>query len=328
MTSTYKNNNGTAEQATNQTMEPVRPDLSAPDPANPFYFPDFAIPTGLELNGYQVMKCPVRDDPLTQVQEVQSLTMREDDVIITAYPKCGTHWVAEILYMLTSGQTASYGKTKEYNMLEFCDDLTAVDNLPSPRVLNSHLVMAHLPQDLVDKRVKLVHLIRNSKDTAVSLYHHMKQSATEKFTFDNFLKGYSCNKYNGYHHQFFYLRQMAEFEKSHPGHPIMHIHYEDLKEDPASIIKTLSEFVNHPASDDFCQKVASACSFTNMKKADDTRGLPEKLQEAIKKRLNFYRKGVVGDWKSQFNVAQNEMFDQFLAEQRQKGFGFKPRGEF
>ncbi|GFS21035.1 hypothetical protein ElyMa_001585200 [Elysia marginata] len=62
------------------------PDL---DPSNPYHFPAFGLPTGLHLDGARVMKCPVKDDPLTHVQKIQNLTLREDDIIVTAYPKCG-----------------------------------------------------------------------------------------------------------------------------------------------------------------------------------------------------------------------------------------------
>ncbi|GFR98991.1 sulfotransferase 1C4 [Elysia marginata] len=229
--------------------------------------------------------------------------------------------------MLTSGKTEFSGRTKEFNMLEFVNDLPFLDTLPSPRVLNSHLYVAHLPKQMVEKKVKLVHMIRNPKDTVVSLYHHLNQSATEQFTFENFLKGYPSGDYIVLSHQFDYLRQMAQFEKDHPDQPIMHIHFEDLKQDPATVIKDVSQFIGVPATDDFCQAVASACGFSSMKKADETRDMPQNLKAVMKKKLNLYRKGIVGDWKNHFTVAQNEQFDEFLADQKRKGLGFTPRGE-
>ncbi|RUS89990.1 hypothetical protein EGW08_002257 [Elysia chlorotica] len=320
---TGQSTNGTTEKSV-QKSEP--PELPTPDPLNPFHFPDFALPTGIMFNGAPVMKCPVKDDSLTHVQKIRALDMRAEDILITAYPKCGTHWVAEILHMLTSGTSEHNRRTKEYTMLEFCDDLSFLDTLTSPRVLNSHLVMAHLPTQIVDKNVKLVHVIRGPKDTAVSMYHHLKQSASDQFTFDNFIKGYVTGEYIVFSHQFEYLRQMAQFERAHPDQPIMHVHYEDLKQDPSSVIHELSQFIGRPASPAFCHEVASACGFSNMKKADADRTMPESLTKLRTSKLHLYRKGIVGDWKNQFTVAQNEMFDEFLAQQKQKGFGFEPKG--
>ena len=57
--------------------------------------------------------------------------------------------------MLTTGQTEFSSLTKEYKMLEFCDDLPFLETLPSPRVLNSHLNTVHLPREIVQKKVKV-----------------------------------------------------------------------------------------------------------------------------------------------------------------------------
>ncbi|RUS86208.1 hypothetical protein EGW08_006003 [Elysia chlorotica] len=290
--------------------------------------PDIKKPTGLEFNGVPVMNFPVKDDPLTHSKKIYELPMREDDIFITAFPKCGTHWVSEILHMLTTGATEFCNRVKEFVMLEFCDDLPFLATLPSPRVLNSHLYMAQLPREIVDKKVKMVHMIRNPRDVVVSAYHHFKHMKDQSF--EEFLKNFiSGNKYGGHTpNQFNYLRQMAEFEKTHPDQPIMHIHFEDLKQDPAAVIKKLSQFIGTEASDEFCQTVASACGFANMKKADESRELPQVVNDMFNGSLKIYRKGAVGDWKNFFTVAQSEMFDQFVAEQKKQGLGYIPRGEF
>ena len=67
----------------------------------------------------------------------------------------GTHWVAEILHMLTTGSTEYSGRTKEFAMLEYCDDLQMLETLKPPRLLNSHLFMAQLPKEIVEKKVKV-----------------------------------------------------------------------------------------------------------------------------------------------------------------------------
>ncbi|GFO34071.1 sulfotransferase 1c4 [Plakobranchus ocellatus] len=123
--------------------------------SNPYHFPDFTLPTGIVYNSVPVMKFPVKDDPLTHIQNIRALSLREDDVIITAYPKCGTHWVAEILHMLTSGSTSYCSRTKEFTMLEFLNDLPSLEAFESPRLLNSHLYMAHLPEQILGKKVKV-----------------------------------------------------------------------------------------------------------------------------------------------------------------------------
>ncbi|GFN97927.1 gliomedin-like isoform x3 [Plakobranchus ocellatus] len=265
-------------------------DNSVRQQSNPYYFPQDALYKGPVLNGVRIVDCPVSDDSLTHMKKIRNLSMRNNDMIIAAYPKCGTHWVAEIVHMLLTGSAEYSARSKEHAMLEFIPDLSALDQMTSPRLFNSHLCMAHLPAQIVEKNVKIIHLIRNPKDTAVSFYHDMRQGYdAEKFTFDNFLKGYTTEGYMGFPAQFDYLRQMTQFERDNPGHSIMHIHYEDLKKTPVPIIQELAEYIGVTVGREFCQDVATACCFEQLKKASDDRDLPENL--ATFNLTSIYRKG-------------------------------------
>ncbi|GFR71031.1 sulfotransferase 1C4 [Elysia marginata] len=290
--------------------------------SNPHHFPERQLFKGLTYNGVPVLTPPWSGDPIKHVKRIRNLSMKEDDILIAAFHKCGTHWVSEMLNMLLSGSTDYSSRCKEFAMLEFIENLTLLDQMTSPRVLNSHLYTAHLPEQMLAKRVKLVHLIRNPKDCAVSLYHHWTYAASDQFTFDSFLKGYITEGYTTVSHQPNYLRQMAQFQKDNPDHPIIHIHYEDLKKDPVPILQELARFVGVEASQKFCQDVASACGFEKLKQADGGRDLPSALTKAVGKGFTVYRKGVVGDWKDTFTVAQSEMFDQFIARQEEKGLHY------
>lgn len=85
----------------------------------------------------------------------------------------GTHWVWEIVSMLLKG-SAEYDKSiKEQNMIDFHFP-EEFDNLKSPRVLNSHFTWRHLPEEIREKKCRIIFLQRNPKDTVVSYYHHMK----------------------------------------------------------------------------------------------------------------------------------------------------------
>ena len=57
--------------------------------------------------------------------------------------------------MLRQGQ-ASYAETKkEAVMLEYAD-LDYINAEPSPRTLNSHLPMCHLPRQIAQKKIKVI----------------------------------------------------------------------------------------------------------------------------------------------------------------------------
>ena len=55
----------------------------------------------------------------------------------------GTHWVWEVVHMLTSGKAEYESRSKEHLMLEFIE-AERFDNMPSPRIINSHLSLRYL----------------------------------------------------------------------------------------------------------------------------------------------------------------------------------------
>ena len=64
-------------------------DHQRPQAANPFFFPERFLDSGLRLDGAVVQKFPVSDDPVTHLHNIMALPMREDDVVIAAYHKSG-----------------------------------------------------------------------------------------------------------------------------------------------------------------------------------------------------------------------------------------------
>lgn len=280
---------------------------------NPFFFPERFLDTGLRLHGIPVARLPVSRDPMTHLENIMALPMRPDDVVIAAFPKCGTHWTHDMLFMLTRGRVHYTEQTKASDMFEYVDDLTTLEDKQSPRILNSHLHMRLLPREIVEKRVKIIHLIRNPKDVAVSYFHHLKQYASQEFTFARFLQGYTTDNYMT-SHQWTYLEQMAQFCTTHPDHPVLTIAYEELKKDTVAVLREMAKFLEIPCDEELFQEIVSACTIDKLKSQYATRKLPQNLQSSAPggKKLEFYRKGIVGDWKNHFTVAQSEEFDEFI----------------
>lgn len=86
----------------------------------------------------------------------------------------GTHWAWEIVTMLLK-QRAEYSKEPmECFFLEAMPDFNFVHNLPSPRIFNTHIPIRWFPNQHIENGAKIVHVLRNPKDIAVSMYHHFK----------------------------------------------------------------------------------------------------------------------------------------------------------
>uniref|UniRef100_A0A2C9LP63 Sulfotransferase domain-containing protein n=1 Tax=Biomphalaria glabrata TaxID=6526 RepID=A0A2C9LP63_BIOGL len=269
-----------------------------------------------EAYGWKIFPFPGIKDHVAHVEATRNFSIRDDDVLVAAYPKCGTHWLWEVTQMLLR-QTTDYEKrTKEQVMLESPGGLERAEQETSPRILNSHNPFVHLPQEIISKKTKIIHVIRNPKDAAVSNYWHLKNiHNVQDLQFQqhlNVMMGKSQLPT-----QFDYLQQMSEFERTHPDHPIKHVYYEDMKKEPIKIIKELAQFLNVPASDEFCQDVANACSFEKLKKIEEAgaKNFPTEFANVLNElggKMHFYRKGIIGDWKNMFTVAQNEIFDAYI----------------
>ena len=78
--------------------------------------------------------------------------------------------------MLIHGKAEYRKEDKTATMLEAIPNLGLLESEISPRILNTHLPVRWLPLKHLEKGGKIVHLMRNPKDVAVSMFHHIKSS--------------------------------------------------------------------------------------------------------------------------------------------------------
>ncbi|XP_046333740.2 sulfotransferase 1C2-like [Haliotis rufescens] len=255
------------------------------------------------------------EDDMEMIRNVQKFELRDDDVIIAAYPKCGTHWLWEIVTMLRTGNSEYHKKKKVIAMLGM-PKFERANELHSPRVLNSHLYFRHLPEKLAEKRIKTIFIMRNPKDVSVSYYHHacgLTQHICFDGTYSEYLDLFLEGKARGGGYVD-YLKDWQKVKQDNPDLPILTLFYENLKKDPVKNIKTVADFIGESVTDELCEQIAEACSFKKMKAADT------EVKEAFgnssdiwkESHKGMYRKGEVGDWKNWITVAQNERFDDVI----------------
>lgn len=238
------------------------------------------------------------------IECIKELEMRDDDVILCALPKAGTHWLWEVTSMLLAGKTEYEKRAKEFAMLE-ASEIETTQQMASPRVLNTHVPVSMLPRQVKDKKPKVIHVYRNVKDLTVSLYFHLKQNpGTETLTVEQMMDDVLLGEANRNGNYIAYLKTMDAFIKENPDIPIFNVSFEETKKDPVGTVTRLAEFLGVAHTPELCQQVADACSFHKMKAANEAKQQPGHLPP-----VQMYRKGEVGDWKNHLTVAQNERLE-------------------
>ncbi|KAK7095855.1 sulfotransferase 1A1-like [Littorina saxatilis] len=244
--------------------------------------------------------------PVDNLKNYRTLPLTDDDVILCAYPKSGTHWLWEVAMMLRQGKAETIPFKKSLQMVEF-NSIANMAEYPPPRVFNTHVLYEDLPSEAHARRSRLVLVYRNPKDVAVSLYnHHRKLSQYYEYegTFADWLEMFLDGRVD-YGSWFDYVKSWEKVFYSDAPNPVHLIKYEDMKENPVSEIKRLAEFLGVTPDPELIKKIADKCEFSKM--AEDKK--PHQEHTEI-----MFRKGVVGDWKNTFTVAQSEAFDAILKE--------------
>ncbi|XP_032636894.1 sulfotransferase 6B1-like [Chelonoidis abingdonii] len=250
-------------------------------------------------------------------QALDSFEARSDDVILVGYPKNGSNWLGQVLNDLeiTAAKYTEQEINERMNIsnellilprLEFGDPekFKRMKELPSRRIIVTHLSPQVLPKSIFKSKAKILLLVRNPKDTAVSYFHFYNNMPTlpsfsswdEYFT--AFMHGKLC--WGSY---FDYL---VEWNKHMDDENIMVITYEELKENQTLGLKKIADFFGFFVSGEEIQMVAEKSSFEAMKeKSFKTHGTFGKI---------LFRKGTVGDWKDHFSEAQNKQMERKFEE--------------
>lgn len=282
------------------------------------------------------------------MDDLQNFPLKEDDIWIVTFPKCGTTWMQETISMLVNDVDQEYGKIPVSVRSPFLDldaimfggpdnkpggisakylkidpnsseetqtrmkllmeggNIHLARNMSGRRVLKTHFPPQFLPQDLTKKqKAKVVFVARTPMDCCVSFYHFMNKmngyvGSLSKFT-EQFMVGF--NLFGNY-----WTHLLSGWElRDEPNFKF--IWFEDMKKDTKKVITELSEFLEHPLSEEKIDALVHHVSFDVMKKNPAANPTGDS---------NFLRKGKVGDGKSHFTEKETAKFEAWVQENLKK----------
>jgi len=273
-------------------------------------------------------------------ESIENLEVRGSDTWVCSYPKTGTTWTQEMVWLIGNDvdfEAAKVPLDERFPFLEVCtltntkaeqkildgpspkqlsDSIHYVQQQQHPRFIKTHLPFNLLPKEIRNgsKTPKIIYVMRNPKDTCVSYYHHCRLFQGCRTSLEDFTKVFLADKamYGSFwKHIFGYWEN-----KGLPN--LLIIKYEDMKKDNASVIRKVASFLNKTVTDEQIQKLVKHLSFETMKKNKAVNG-DDFLELRKNKNLTygdgaFIRSGVVGKYKEELSQETIKKFDVWIKQ--------------
>ncbi|XP_070579733.1 sulfotransferase 1E1-like [Ptychodera flava] len=285
------------------------------------------------------------------MDKIRNFKVRSDDVFLLTYPKSGTTWMKEILPLVFNGGDIEAIKDIPVDIrvpyLEFTisaeddemcrggqkafqvpDDFN-LDEMESPRIINSHLGEKFLPIELEEKNPKIIYVARNPKDVSVSSYYFVQLLLATEYksrpanpyrNFSEFFPDYlDCkNRFQvvGYAGSKWHEHVLTWWKRRHDKN-VLFLKYEDMFQDLESNVRKIAKFLDLQLTDDVVKKISDHCTIGNMKKnkmATKSNYCETTTNVTAEEGSPFVRKGGAGGWKKYFTVAENEILDRHYRE--------------
>ncbi|XP_034275698.1 sulfotransferase 1C2-like isoform X1 [Pantherophis guttatus] len=261
---------------------------------------------------------PLPKSTCNEWDRIQCFQAKSDDLLLCTYPKSGTTWIQEIVDMIQQeGDLEKCQRASVHHRHPFIEwarpfqTLAGVDQadmMPSPRTLKTHLPVQLLPKSFWTANCKFIYMARNPKDCLVSYFHFQRMNKTlpHPGTWEEYLEIFMAGKVawgSWYNH-------VKDWWKAKDTYRVLYLFYEDIKKDPKHEIQKIMQFIGKQLDMATLDKIVHHTSFEVMKQNPMVNRANAPLSVMDQSISPFMRKGMVGDWKNHFTVAQNEWFDE------------------
>uniref|UniRef100_A0A0N5A6K6 Sulfotransfer_1 domain-containing protein n=1 Tax=Parastrongyloides trichosuri TaxID=131310 RepID=A0A0N5A6K6_PARTI len=240
------------------------------------------------------------------VSSCKTMKLRDDDIIVSSYPKCGSTWVRQIVLQMIYDNYWDKG-SPQYLMSPTieCFGSKILDMYPSPRVMKTHLSFDDCP---IGNNCKYIYVVRNPKDVIASYYNHMKNLSCYE---------YSDGSFNDFFNLFIssnmewgtYFNNVSSWLSFTNKENVLFLVYEDLCKDLKENVLKIGNFLGNDIAKKYenheeVDKILKRSSIDFMK-ANNNRFTEDETQ----KTPTFIRKGGSRDWKNYLSEEQSIIID-------------------
>nr|XP_009673263.1 PREDICTED: sulfotransferase family cytosolic 2B member 1 isoform X2 [Struthio camelus australis] len=234
-------------------------------------------------------------------------------------PTPSTVWMTEILSLIRNHGHPGWSRTvlnsDRVPWFSTRLGLESALSLPSPRLLTCHLPRHIFPKSFSHSRAKVIYTLRDPRDVVVSYYYFSKMcnSYEDPTSFEQFLRDFL----NGELPHGSWFEHVQGWLEMKSRENFFFITYEELKQDLQGSVRRLCQFLGQDLDEDAIFSVVQNASFTSMRDNPMCSSilLPSDIMDQTKGQ--FLRKGICGDWKNHFTVAQSETFDRIYQDRMQ-----------
>lgn len=222
---------------------------------------------------------------------------RPDDVFIATYPKSGTTLMQMMVYQLSTDGSLDIGHIGD--RVPWFEVVGAskpgyLEQLPSPRFFKSHLRYHQLPRE-----GRIIYVLRDVRDVAVSYYHHA--AAGWDMDFDKFLGRFLAGKVPAGS----WFDHLETWWPERHSARVLFLRYEDVVADLRGTAERVARFCSLQVDAARLDRVVERCGFDFMRAHNhlfDPRLFV--LRERPGKTQTFIRRGQVGSWRDETTPAQ------------------------
>lgn len=235
----------------------------------------------------------------------RNLTVFDDDIFITSYPKSGNTWTRFLISnLLFPDEEINFTNIEEKIPDIYLSSNKDILRLNRPRIVKSH--------EYFDPRYqKVILIVRDPRDVLVSTYfHYIKYGfIDESLSIEAFGKGFLSNQYNavGSHNLLgSWGENVGSWLGARGDDNFLIVRYEDLKQDIEVQLRRIAEFLGADCSSSTISAAVENSSVKRMRALEKRETKVWPARQTKRKDIAFVRSAKAGGWKEELSDALAE----------------------